>query len=78
MICRDCLIQFQFQYGTIKTCDGQYVRIYTFIFQFHDGTIKTVLTYIAQAFCVGFQFHDGTIKTKKYIDKILFLRISIP
>ena len=43
MICRDCLIQFQFHNGTIKTNGGTTEISPNSIFQFHNGTIKTLL-----------------------------------
>ena len=42
MICRDCLIQFQFHNGTIKTNGGTTEISPNSIFQFHNGTIKTI------------------------------------
>ena len=78
MICRDCLIQFQFQYGTIKTILMSVDNTYLKIFQFQYGTIKTYKGHTSRQ--LDFDFNSIMVQLKQAFSNILQSSqlISIP
>ncbi len=61
MFC-NCLLQFQFQNGTIKSSRTATPYGNNSRFQFQNGTIKSLRLFFSSSVGKEFQFQNGTIK----------------